>query len=123
MKDIDYNLETGNAIITKGYNLPAKYVIQTVGPIIDSGIVTKEDIDLLSNCYINSLKLAVENKVRTIAFPCISTGVFSFPKDVASKAAIKAVDSFLSNNRDKIDKVIFLLWSEEDVNIYEQNIR
>lgn len=122
MKDLNYNLETGKAIITKGFNLPAKYVIQTVGAIIDDE-VTQEKIIELTNCYKNSLKLAIDNKIRTIAFPCISTGVFRFPKDLASKIAISTVDKFISENRDKLDKVIFNLWSDEDVKIYEQNIK
>ena len=122
MKTLNYNLETGEAIITKGYNLPAENVIQTVGPIIDFE-VTKEKEKELANCYKNSLKLAVENGITTISFPCISTGVFMFPKSLASKIAIRTVDEFISQNRKKIDKVIFNLWSEEDVSIYEQNIR
>ena len=122
MKDLNYNLETGKAIITEGYNLPSKYVIQTVGPIIESE-VTEEKQKELANCYINSLKLAIDNRIRTIAFPCISTGVFRFPKDKASEIAIKSVDEFISQNKDKIDKVIFNLWSDEDVMIYEQNIK
>ena len=122
MKDKNYNLETGEAIITSAYNLPSEYVIQTVGPIIDYE-VTKEDEQELANCYIKSLKLAIQNKIRTIAFPCISTGVFRFPKDLASKLAIKTVDKFISENKDKLDKVVFNLWSDEDVIIYEQNIR
>lgn len=121
MKNLNYNLETGKAMITKGYNLPAEYVIQTVGPIIGEE-VSKEDEELLAGCYKNSLKLAVENNIRTVSFPCISTGVFRFPKDLASKVAIKVVDEFISENKDKLDKVIFNLWSEEDVNVYERNI-
>ena len=122
MKDLNYNLETGKAIITKGYNLPAEYVIQTVGPIIEDS-VTEQKENQLADCYINSLKLAIDNGIRTIAFPCISTGVFRFPKNKASQIATKSVDKFISKNEDKIDKVIFNLWSDEDVIIYEQNIR
>ena len=122
MKDLNYNLETGKAIITNGYNLPAEYVIQTVGPIIEDTVIEQKENEL-ADCYINSLKLAIDNGIRTIAFPCISTGVFRFPKDKASQIAIKSVDKFLSRNKDKIDKVIFNLWSDEDVMIYEQNIR
>ena len=122
MKDLNYNLETGKAIITKGYNLPAKYVIQTVGAIIDNE-VTQEKIIELTNCYKNSLRLAIDNKIRTIAFPCISTGVFRFPKNLASKIAISTVDKFISENRDKLDKFVFNLWSDEDVKIYEKNIK
>ena len=122
MKQLNYNLETGKAIITKGYNLPSKYVIQTVGPMIENE-VTEQKQEELENCYKNSLSLAVDNDIRTIAFPCISTGVFRFPKDLASKIALKTVDSFISENQDKIDKVVFNLWSVEDVMIYEQNIK
>lgn len=122
MKEIGFNLETGNAIITKGYNLPAKNVIQTVGPIIENELTSKKELEL-ANCYKNSLKLAIDSKIRTIAFPCISTGVFRFPKDIASRIAIKTVDEFISENLDKIDKVVFNLWSKEDVIIYERNIK
>jgi len=122
MKDLNYNLETGKAIITNGYNLPAEYVIQTVGPIIEDN-VTEQKENELADCYINSLKLAIDKGIKTIAFPCISTGVFRFPKDKASQIAIKSVDEFLSRNKGKIDKVIFNLWSGEDVMIYEQNIK
>ena len=122
MKDLNYNLETGKAIITNGYNLPAEYVIQTVGPIIEDN-VTEQKENELADCYINSLKLAIDKGIKTIAFPCISTGVFRFPKDKASQIAIKSVDEFLSRNKGKIDKVIFNLWSGEEVMIYEQNIK
>ncbi len=122
MKELNYNLETGKAIITKGYNLPSKYVIQTVGPIIENE-VTENKKEELTNCYKNSLSLAVDNEIKTIAFPCISTGVFRFPKDLASKIALKTVDNFISENQDKIDKVVFNLWSNEDVMIYEKNIK
>ena len=122
MKELNYNLETGKAIIAKGYNLPSKYIIQTVGPIIENE-VTEQKQKELADCYINSLKLAIDNGIRTIAFPCISTGVFRFPKDEACKIAIKSVDEFITKNSNKLDKVIFNLWSDEDVIIYEQNIR
>ena len=122
MKDINYNLETGKAIITRGYNLPCKYIIQTVGAIIENE-VTDTKIKELSDCYKNSLQLAIDNGIRTIAFPCISTGVFKFPKTKASQIAIKTVDEFISNNKNTIDKVVFNLWSDEDVIIYEQNIK
>lgn len=121
MKKLNYNLETGNVIITKGFNLPAKFVIQTVGPIIDSNVTKQKEIEL-SNCYKNSLKLAIDNNIKTIAFPCISTGVFRFPKEHACKIAINSVDEFITENKEKIDKVIFCLWDMEDVDIYERNI-
>lgn len=117
MNKLDYNLETGKAIITKGYNLPAQYVIQTVGPVIEDKVTEFKEKDL-SNCYINSLKLAIENNIRTIAFPCISTGVFRYPKDLASKVAIKTVDNFINENKEKLDKVVFCLYGNEDYDYY-----
>lgn len=122
MKKKNYYLETGEAFITKGYNLPAKYVIHTVGPIIQYEVTKKEEIQL-ANCYINSLNLAIQNKVRTIAFPCISTGEFRFPKEKACKIAISSVDNFLKEHKDYFDKIVFNVYSEEDYKIYERNIR
>lgn len=120
MKKKNYLLETGKAFITKGYNLPAKYIIHTVGPIIQEG-VTKLQEQQLAECYINSLKLAIENNIKTIAFPCISTGEFRFPKEQACRIALFTVDEFLKKN--KFEKVIFNVYSEEDYEIYERNIR
>lgn len=117
MNKLDYNLETGKAIITKGYNLPAQYVIQTVGPVIEDKVTESKEKDL-SNCYINSLKLAIENNIRTIAFPCISTGVFRYPKDLASKVAIRTVDNFINENKETLDKVVFCLYGNEDYKYY-----
>lgn len=122
MKEKNYFLETGKAFITNGYNLPAKYVIHTVGPIIYDKVTDKE-IKELQECYINSLNLAKENKIKTIAFPCISTGEFRFPKEQASKVAIKIVDRFLDENRECFDKVVFNVYKEEDYKIYERNIK
>ena len=121
MKDLNYNLETGKAIITKGYNLPSKYIIQTVGPIIENE-VTEEKKQELADCYINSLKLAVDNGIKTIAFPCISTGVFRFPKDNACITAIKSVKGFLENNN-IIEKVVFSVYSDEDLEIYKNELK
>lgn len=121
MKKLNGVLETGNAFITEAYNLPAEKVIHTVGPIIYSEVGEKEESEL-ANCYINSLDLAIENNVKTISLPCISTGVFCFPKELACNIALTTVDNYLSHNRDKIEKIVFNLWSEEDVAIYERNI-
>ena len=90
-------LQTGKAFITNGYNLPSKYVIHTVGPIIYEN-VTEKEISKLKNCYINSLELAKVNNIKTIAFPCISTGEFRFPKELASKIAIETVKEYLDTN-------------------------
>lgn len=115
-------LETGKAFITKGYNLPSKYVIHTVGPIIYD-FVTKEKEEDLANCYINSLKIAKEHNIKTIAFPCISTGEFHFPKDLASKIAIKAVKEFLNENKESFDKIVFNVFTDEDYEIYKNNLK
>lgn len=121
MKKINI-LETGKAFITKGYNLPSKFVIHTVGPIIYDEVGENEELQL-RNCYINSLKLAMENGIRTIAFPCISTGEFRFPKEEACKIAILVARDFLKEYSEKFDKIVFNVYGEEDYKIYERNIR
>lgn len=121
MKEINYNLNTSYCFITKAYNLPSKNVIHAVGPIVQ-GTLTGKLKKLLEDTYRNCLNCAIENGIRTISFPCISTGVFKFPKINASQIAIKTVDKFISKNIDKLDKVIFNLWDEEDVLIYERYI-
>jgi O-acetyl-ADP-ribose deacetylase (regulator of RNase III) len=100
---------TGEAKITKGYNLPAKFVIHTVGPVWNGGN-HNEDI-LLSNCYKNSLLLAKENGIRSIAFPAISTGIYGFPSDRAASIAVKFVKDFLEKDR-SIEKIIFVCFDE-----------
>lgn len=106
---------TGEARITKGYNLPAKFVIHTVGPIWRGGKNKEEE--LLTNCYRNSLILADKNNINTIAFPNISTGVYHFPKELAAEIGIRTVWDFLENN-DKLEKVIFCCFDEENYSIY-----
>lgn len=108
--------KTGEAKITKGYNLSAKFVIHTVGPVWHGGNNNEEE--LLANCYKNSLKLAEENNIKTIAFPSISTGVYSFPFERACKIAIKTVKEFLEKNS-SIEKVIFVCFSECDFEVYK----
>jgi O-acetyl-ADP-ribose deacetylase (regulator of RNase III) len=108
--------KVGEAVITTAGNLPAKFVIHTVGPIWNQGKSNEEA--LLAAAYLNSLKLAVENKVRTISFPNISTGVYRFPKQKAAVIAIKSVSDFLSNS-DKIESVVFVCFDEENYNIYK----
>lgn len=122
MKEKDYFLHTGKAFITKGYNLPSKYVIHTVGPIIYNGVTEKEELQLV-NCYTSSLELAIKNGVRTIAFPCISTGEFRFPKDEACKLAILTVENFLKEYREDFDKIVFNVYGGEDYKIYERNLK
>lgn len=114
-------LQTGEAFITSGYNLPSKYVIHTVGPIIYEN-VTEKDVARLKKCYISSLDLSKENNIKTIAFPCISTGEFRFPKGLASKIAIEAIVEYLNTNEKYFEKIIFDVFSEEDYKIYLKNL-
>ncbi|MFH1198304.1 MAG: O-acetyl-ADP-ribose deacetylase [bacterium] len=112
-----HGCKTGEAKITKGYNLSAKYVIHTPGPVWHGG-TNKED-ELLSSCYFNSLKLAEENNIKTIAFPSISKGVYGFPFERASKIAVETVIKFLSRN-DLIGKVVFVCFSTNDFNRFRE---
>ena len=107
---------TGEAKITKGYNLPAKYVIHTVGPVWHGGKNNEEE--LLANCYRNTLKLAVENGISSIAFPAISTGVYHFPLEKATEIAIGETQKFL-NEYNFINKVIFAVFDEKTFNVYD----
>lgn len=111
---------TGEAKLSPGFNLPAKYIIHTVGPIWNGG-KNNED-KLLANCYNNSLKLTVENKIKTIAFPAISTGVYRFPLERATKIAVAEVKKFLEKN-ESIEKIIFICFDEETYRTYEKNLR
>ena len=106
---------TGDAKITKGYNLPAKFVIHTVGPVWHGGNTNEEN--LLANCYENSLKLAKENRIKSIAFPAISTGVYGFPSDRAAKIAVKTVNEFLKKDN-SIEKIIFVCFDEKTYKYY-----
>jgi len=114
-----HGCETGEAKLTKGYKLPAKFVIHTVGPVYKDG--TANESELLANCYKNSLKLAIENKIKTIAFPNISTGVYRFPKIMAAGIAIRTTVEFLKKNK-KIDKVFFVCYDEENYSIYKEKL-
>ncbi len=109
--------DTGDAKITKGYNLPAKYVIHTVGPIWRGGRNNEEE--LLASAYRRSLEVAVENGIKTIAFPNISTGVYGFPKKKAAQIAIKTVKEFCKEHPE-IEKVIFISFNNKNYKIYEK---
>lgn len=109
--------ETGDAKITKGFKLPAQYIIHTVGPVWHGG--NKEEEHLLASCYQKSLLLAKEHKCKSVGFPNISTGVYHFPKELAANIAIGEVTSFLLEN-DFPEKVIFVCFDEENFKIYKE---
>lgn len=107
----------GEAKITRGYGLPARFVIHTVGPVWHGG---KHDEALtLANCYRNSLQLAMENEIKTIAFPAISCGAYGYPLEKAAQIAFEATRDFLATN-DEIEKVIFIVWGEDVYEAYRQ---
>jgi O-acetyl-ADP-ribose deacetylase (regulator of RNase III) len=107
---------TGEAKITKGYNLPAKFVIHTVGPVWRGG--NNNEDNLLASCYRNSLRVAKQNGIKSIAFPAISTGVYGFPSDRAANIAVKTVKEFLEKDN-SIEKVIFVCFDEKTLLNYK----
>ncbi|XP_078128755.1 ADP-ribose glycohydrolase MACROD2 isoform X1 [Sander vitreus] len=113
--------ETGKAKITCGYDLPAKYVIHTVGPVARGHVGSTETNDLTS-CYQNSLRLMEEHDLSTVAFPCISTGIYGFPNEPAADIALNTVKSWIEQNPDKITRVIFCVFLETDFAIYKKNM-
>lgn len=119
MQEQGHEEATGSAKITKGYNLPAKYVIHTVGPIIYDE-VTAEDKIMLASCYASCLQVASEKNLESIAFCCISTGEFHFPNELASEIAVDTVQAYLNQNPDtSLKKVIFNVFKDLDREIYE----
>lgn len=112
---------TGEAKITKGYNLAAKYVIHTVGPVWQGG--NKREEELLASCYCACLNLAKEYSLKTIAFPSISTGAYRFPMEKAVLIALKTVKNFLDDNPDIFDKITFVLFSQRDYDVYKTEAR
>lgn len=112
---------TGRAKITPAFNLPCDYVIHTVGPIVD-GTLTKEHEELLASCYRSCLELASETGIDSIAFCCISTGVFGFPQQRAAEVAVETVSRYREENNSEI-KVIFNVFKDEDRQIYERILR
>jgi O-acetyl-ADP-ribose deacetylase (regulator of RNase III) len=109
--------ETGHAKITPGFNLPAKFVIHTVGPVWNNGTANEEK--LLAMCYENCLQLAVENNITSIAFPCISTGAYRFPFNKAAMIAIETTNGFLIKNG-SIKQVFFVVFGEKDLRNYQR---
>jgi len=135
MKEIKY-LETGKAFITSGQNLPSKHVIHTVGPMIEynpSNIILQAEDSTsgvsetkrqeLANCYFNSLQLANENNLKSVAFPCISTGLFRFPQDLACQIAIETVIKYLDTHENNFERIIFNVYSDTDLAIYDKYIK
>lgn len=115
-----HGCRTGEAKITKAYNLPCEYVIHTVGPRWNGG--NKGEAKLLADCYLNSMKLAMENKIRSIAFPSISTGVYGFPVEPAAKIAVNTVKKFLKDNPESFDLVEWVLFDIRTEAIYKAEI-
>ena len=109
--------EPGQAKITRGYRLPARFVIHTVGPIWRGG--KHDEARTLANCYRNSLKLAVENEIRTIALPAISCGAYGYPMEEAAHIAFKTTRDFLATS-EQIQKVIFVVWGEDVYDAYRK---
>ena len=118
MEQQGYPEPTGQAKITPAFNLPCRYVLHTVGPII-SGIVTREDKELLASCYRSCLELAAENGLESVAFCCISTGEFHFPNELAAEIAVRTVKEFLKKQT-SVKKVIFNVFKDLDKAIYEK---
>ena len=114
-----HGCKTGEAKITKGYRLPAKWVIHTAGPVWQRG--NNNEDQLLASCYRNSLKLAVLNEVKTIAFPSISTGVYRFPIERAAEIAINEIQTFLAAD-DSIEKVIMVCFDETTFRYYREAV-
>lgn len=112
--------KTGQAKITKAYNLPCDFVIHTVGPVWNGGKNSEEE--QLANCYYNSLQLAVDNGIRTIAFPSIATGIYRFPVELAANIAVRTVLSFLKENEGKISLVEWVLFDDNTEMVYKREV-
>ena len=117
IRDRQGSCATGEAVITTGGRLVARFVIHTVGPVWNGG--TKNEEQLLANAYRNSLVLAMENGVRSIAFPNISTGIYGFPKDTAAEIAVLTVSEFLIDNPASFDEVTFVCFDQENYQLYK----
>ena len=111
---------TGKAKITPAYNLPCEYVIHTVGPIVNN-FLTEEHCRLLESCYLSCLETAQKNNIKSIAFCCISTGVFRFPQDLAAQIAVATVEKWLLENPEsRVKKVVFNVFGNKDLEIYKK---
>lgn len=115
------NCETGKAKITCGYRLPAKHVIHTVGPIA-VGQPTSSQAAELRSCYLSSLDLLLEHRLRSVAFPCISTGVFGYPNEEAAEVVLATLREWLEQHKDKVDRLIICVFLEKDEGIYRERL-
>ena len=118
----NYEQPTAVPILTSGYNLPAKTVIHIAGPIVN-GSLTQTNIQDLQNCYKNVLDMCLKNNLKSVDFCCISTGVFAFPNKKAAEIAVETVTNWLKQNENKIDRIIFNVFKNEDKLLYEQSLR
>ncbi|VDO26479.1 unnamed protein product [Onchocerca flexuosa] len=115
--------KVGEAKITKAYDMKhIKHIIHTVGPQVYSE-VTEDQRNLLKSCYIESLKIAAANNLRTIAFPCISTGIYGYPNDDACNVVVTSVLAWLEENKGKIDRIIFVTFLDKDYDLYEKYLK
>jgi O-acetyl-ADP-ribose deacetylase (regulator of RNase III) len=117
----DYEQPTAVPMLTDAYNLPTKKVIHIVGPIVQYKLTPELEKDL-ENCYRNTLDMCAENDLKSVAFCCISTGVFHFPNKKAAEIAVKTVSEWLRDNPGKVERVIFNVFKDEDKAIYEKLI-
>lgn len=115
-------LETGDAKITPAFNLPSKYVLHTVGPIIKDK-VSEKDKEHLYSCYKSCLNLALENDIKSVAFCCISTGEFRFPNDLAVDIALSSVNDFLEENKEQNIKIVFNVFKDIDYELYNKKLK
>ena len=113
-----HGCDTGKAKITSAYNLPCKYIIHTVGPVWYGG--RRGEVDLLADCYRNSLQLAAEYGIRSVAFPSISTGVYGYPVENAAEVAVRTVKSFIEANPEKLNLVEWALFDNQTLTAYEK---
>ena len=118
----DYEQPTAVPMLTDAYNLPAKKVIHIVGPIVQYELTPELEKDL-ADCYLNTLNMCLDNNLKSVAFCCISTGVFHFPNKRAAEIAVSTVDSWLSQHPGAIERVIFNVFKDEDKKYYEELIR
>ena len=118
----DYEQPTAVPMLTDGYNLPAKKVVHIVGPIVE-GRLTKDLEQDLADCYKNTLDLCLENGIKSVAFCCISTGVFRFPNKRATEIAVQTVTEWLSEHPDALERVIFNVFKDEDKTYYETELQ